>query len=193
MSEKGPEFNQQKIEQKEKEPEIQIERITDLDDGTLKQISEVEKSCFPEQIAEDEEELREVLENPEGIHLKIKDEEGKIFGYISSLRQDQEFDLLKKHDLNLKKEDGVLYVHSFDIVPGKRSLRTFNRAWNALKEEAVKEEYKKLIMYARTSNGLSRVFQKRYGAEFFRRIENWRGLGEPFDYLEIELPEKKRK
>jgi hypothetical protein len=42
-------------------------------------------------------------------------------------------------------------------------------------------------MHARVSQGLSGILQKRYGAKFFRRIENWYGFGEPFDYLELDL------
>lgn len=44
-------------------------------------------------------------------------------------------------------------------------------------------------MHARVSIGLSKVLQKRYGAKFLRRLENWYNFGEPFDYLEIEIPE----
>ncbi len=171
---------------------LKVERIIDVDDNTLDQLAEIEKACFSEEMAEDKEELREVLENTSGINLKLEDEQKRILGYISSVKQSDEFYLLKESDPDLQKDDS-LYVHSFDIRPEARSLKNFNTLLNALKLEAAKEGYKKLSMYARTKNGLSKVFQKRYGAKFFRRIENWRGLEEDLDYLEMDLentPEK---
>jgi len=174
------------------ETELKAERIINVDDKTLDQLAEIEKACFSEEMAEDKEELREVLETPGGINLKLEDEEKRILGYISSVKQSDEFDLLKESDSDLQK-DNSLYIHSFDIRPEARNLKNFNSLLNALKSEAKKEGYKKLSMYARTENGLSRVFQKRYGAKFFRRIKNWRELGEDLDYLEMNLEDASEK
>lgn len=56
--------------------------------------------------------------------------------------------------------------------------------------EARNRGYENVSMHARVSEGLSNIMQKRYGAKFFRRIENWHDFGEPFDYLEIDLKNK---
>jgi hypothetical protein len=165
-----------------------VQRIIGVDEGTLRQLAEIEKLCFSEEMAEDQEELTEVLESPGSIHLKLEDNEGKILGYISSVRQGSEFDSLKEWDPDLEKDDS-LYIHSFDIRPEARNLKNFNALFGRLKQEALLQGYKKLSMYARTENKLSEVLQKRYGAKFFRRIKNWRDLGEDLDYLEVDLEE----
>lgn len=188
-----PEFSKHENEpQEQEETNIHVERITGADEQTLEQLAEIERLCFSEEMAEDKDELREIIQNPEGIHLKLEDKDGKIIGYISSLRQNQEFDSLKEYDADLKPNDS-LYIHSFDIRPENRNLKNFNALFNSLKTEATRNGYEKLSMYARTTNRLSSVLQKRHGAKFFRRIENWRDLGEALDYLEIPLNQQEKK
>jgi len=186
MNEKEPNFyNQENVE--ETETQSKVERIFEVDDKTLRQVVQIEKDCFPEDMQESEEEIRKILENKNGIHLKLENN-GAIVGYITSLKQDQEFDLLKESDADLKNEQGSLYLHSIDITPKNRNLKNFNALFGELIDEAKKENYKKVTMYARTSNRFSSILQKRYGAKFFRSIKDWRNLGEDMDYLEIDLP-----
>jgi len=166
-------------------PTTRVERIIGFDEETLKQIKGVEDACFPEDMAETEEELKEVLENPNGIHLRLINGEDMV-GYITSLKPEHEVELLKDCDPNFTPEDGTIYLHSIGIKPANRGLRNFNALLKAFAEEAAHDGYKKVSTYARISNGFSKLLQKKFGAKYFRTIENWRDTGEAMDYLEID-------
>jgi hypothetical protein len=58
-------------------------------------------------------------------------------------------------------------------------------------KEAVADSYKTATMYARKSNSESDIIQKKLGGRYFRTMKNWLDMEEDFDYLEIDLSEKK--
>ena len=183
QSEKGPELDQQK------KPKYTVEVVSGINEDIVKAICEIEEASFPEQIRSSPEDIKEVLENRDGIHLLVKDKEGKILGNILSLRQSQEYDNLLDHDADFTNDGDALYIESIAVKPKNRDLGVFNSLLKSLNKEAKKRNYKKITMHARVSTGLSKVLQSRYGAKFLRRIENWHDFGEPFDYLEIEISE----
>jgi len=74
--------------------------------------------------------------------------------------------------------------------PEFRNTGIFLRIINTIAEEAKKRGYKKIFAHARVENNLSGLLQKK-GAKKLRTIDNWHDFGEPFDYLEIEIEEKK--
>lgn len=172
------------------EPGIHVERITELDDEALKQVTAVEQACFSKAMAETEAELKEVFENQNGIHLVIKDEVEKIFGFITSLESNEEFDMLKAADPKLERQENAIYLHSIDIKPGS-PMSGFLIMLRAFMAEAEKEGYEKVTMYARI-NGISEMFEKAFHGEILRRVPNWRGLGEDMDYVEVELPKQEK-
>ncbi|MBI4709017.1 MAG: GNAT family N-acetyltransferase [Candidatus Portnoybacteria bacterium] len=174
---------------KEKRQKYTIEVILDPNEDAFRQVCEIEKESFPEKVQSSPEDLKEVLENKDGIHLFIKDEAGEIAGNILSLRQNQEYKDLKKFDPDITNDKDALYVESVAIRPQKQGMAAFKNAWQALVEEAKSQHYKKIAMHARVSTGFSEALQKRYNAKFVRRLQNWYNFGEPFDYLEIEIPE----
>jgi len=180
-----------KPEQPFKTNEIKTETKVDVIHGysneILKEILDVEKQSFPKEIQSSAEDLKEILENSDGIHLLAKDVAGKVVGALLSLRQSQEYEDLKKYDPDFINDETALYVESVAIKPNFRSLEVANKLLKTLIEQAEKKQYKKITMHTRVSNGLSDILQKRCGANFKKRIENWYGFGEPFDYLEIEL------
>ncbi|MEI7424732.1 MAG: GNAT family N-acetyltransferase [Candidatus Staskawiczbacteria bacterium] len=191
MNENGPKFNPDGLEEQSEDEKsgIRVEQIDKLDEETLQQILEVEKESFSGGM-QDLEGLRNILENKDGIHLCIRGEDNKISGYISSLRQTQEYSDLKNWDSDFENKNDNLYIDSIAVKPQNRNLESFNALIKTLASKAVEGKYKKIAMHARTSNNFSSILQKRYGAKFIRRLENWYNFGEPFDYLEIELPEE---
>jgi len=172
---------------------IKVERIVGIDEETLKQIVGVENASFPEGMRPSPEEIREVLENTNGIHLVVKNEKGDIVGYLSSLRQTEEYKELSKYDPEFENSPESLYLESIAVMPGKRNLKILNDLVRSLGELARESGYKKITMHARVENGLSRVSQKRYGARLLRRIERWYKFNKPFDYLEINLSGEEEK
>lgn len=172
-------------------PGIMVERITKLDEETLQQILEVEQVSFPEKMQSDKEELREILENQDGIHLLVRDEGGRVCGYIAGLRQSQEYDDLKKHDPAFEKGEKNLYVDSIAVKPDDRSMERFNTLFGTLIEEATDNSFEKITMHARTSTGFNRLV-KMLGGKSIRMVKNWYGFGEDFDYLEMDLPKQEK-
>jgi len=166
-----------------------IEIISQLDKSILQDILSVEKASFPDQMQSNLEDLRETLENPNGIQIVVRSQEGKVIGYLSSKPQKEAYEELKNWDPEIDQEDQTLYVESIAIEPEARDLQTFLKLGRAFIEEAKKRGYKKITMHARVASGLSSILQKRYGAKALRKIENWHDFDEPFEYLEIDLSE----
>lgn len=174
----------------EKKSTTKIEAISGYSEEILGQVLDIERESFPEEIQSSPENLKEILENSDGIHLLARDKDEKVVGALLSLRQSQEYEFLKDYDPDFANDENSLYVESIAIKPKSRSIEVANGLFKTLVEQAKERHFKKITMHARVSNGLSDVLQKRCGAKFFKRIENWYGFGEPFDYLEIEIPEE---
>jgi len=166
-----------------------IEIISRLNEDVLQDILSVEQESFPIQMQSDAEDLRQTLENPNGIQIVIRSQEGEVIGYLSSKPQKDAYEELKHWDPEMHQEDRTLYVESIAIKPEARNLRTFLTLGRAFIEEAKKRGYTKITMHARIAGDLASVLQKRYGAKAIRKIENWHNFGEPFEYLEINLSE----
>jgi hypothetical protein len=56
----------------------------------------------------------------------------------------------------------------------------------ALVAECRAKDFKALSMHTRTSEGLSAILKKRYGAKLLRTFDDWQGWGK-FEYLELDL------
>jgi len=196
MGEKEPNIyqNAQGDTTEPQEPGTRVERMADFSEETLQEILSIERACFEGDMVETEEEIRPILTDPTGIHLKLMDSEGRMVGYVTSLVPYQESEELQKTDPEFKAEEGVLYVHSIDILPGSRNLKNFNALFRGFEHEVMKDEhkYRKIITYARTTNRFSSILQKKFGARCLRTIDNWRDSGETMDYLEIDLPKQEK-
>ena len=94
--------------------------------------------------------IKEALENRDGIHLLVKDKEGKILGNILSLRQSQEYDNLLDHDADFTNDGNALYIESIAVKPKNRDLGVFNSLLKSLNKEAKKRNYKKITMHAKS-------------------------------------------
>jgi hypothetical protein len=194
MSEKFNHENEPAEQVDSIDPGMRTQRIFNPDDAMVAEIYQLERACFPEEMMETEEELGDVLKT-EGVHILIKDKEG-IFGHISAVDHNIECDFMKDYDPDYVPLENALYVETLDILQGRNNLQGLGRPkalemlWVKFVEEAVASGYKKATMYARKSNGESKIVQKKLGGKFFRTMKNWLDMGEDFDYLEVGLLEK---
>jgi len=150
----------------------------------VKEIKELDDSLVPEQMQFSLKELKNFFSNRKGVNLVVKNNDGKITGYLASVPHNEEIKNLKKYDSLFKEDNGALYIESLAVKKG--DLGTFNNLLEKLIDEA-SPRYKKITMHARASEGnnLSHVLVERYHFKYLRTILNWYGYGEPFDYLEF--------
>jgi ribosomal protein S18 acetylase RimI-like enzyme len=177
-------------EQPRTERIAKAEIISTVDQETMRGIVEVEEASFPSEMQADEEDLRETLENKNGVHIIIRSSQGEVVGYLSSKPQKDAYKELKIWDKEMRPEDNALYIESIAIKPEHRDLRNLLALGKPLIQEAKRRGFTKITMHARIAGDLSAVLQKRYGAKSLRRIENWHNFNEPFDYLEIGVAEQ---
>jgi len=175
----------------EEMPDISIEGVFGLDEEILQQVVQMENASFPEGMKADQEDLKEILDNPNGFHFLIRDSGGKIVGYLASLRQTEEYEDLKKYDPLIENTPDSLYIESIAIEPSKQRDKIATHALQVLRAQAVASGYKKISMHARIKSGFSEMMQKKFGARQLRKLENWYDFGEPFDYLEMDLLKNK--
>jgi len=175
----------------EKKELFKVEEIFKVDEETLKQIFQLEKDCFPEQMQSDDKELRELIEDPELIKYIVRDANDRIFSYLAAVPMVKEYEWLKDYDKELSPDEKSLYLESIAIRPDIKPEKVLPDFLGALFKKAKNEKFNKLVMHARVNNEFSKKLQEFYAAKFFRRLENWHGFGEPFDYLEIDLEQNK--
>ena len=180
-----------KFNKPEKEELFKVEEIFKANEEMLKQIFQIEKDCFPEQMRSDNEELRGLIEDPESIKFIVRDNKDKIFSYLVAMPMIKEYDWLKDYDQELSPDEKTLYLESIAIRPDVKPEKVLPDFLGALFKKAKNEKFNKLVMHARVNNEFSKKLQEFYAAKFFRRLENWHGFGEPFDYLEIDLGQNK--
>lgn len=163
--------------------------ISKLENPTEEEIQEIislDNEIFPPEMWVDASELKETLESA-GVQTVLKGEGGKIVGYIISLPHNQAYPNLIELDPELKQEEQALYIESMGIIPKHRSLKNFLTLLHGFNDQARQVGFQKITGHFRVSQGLSSVLEKRFGGKKFRRIEDWAGFGEPFDYIEINL------
>lgn len=166
--------------------QYRIEMIKEINQSILEDILKIETASFPEEMQSDLEDLKETIQNKDGVQLIARDKKGNIVSYLSSKPLVAAYKELSDYDNGLKPEKDVLYVESIATDPAARNIEGFIEMLHALKEEAKQKGYKKISAHVRVTNGLSEIMQRR-GAKKLRTIENWHDFGEPFDYLELEV------
>ncbi|MCD6471110.1 GNAT family N-acetyltransferase, partial [bacterium] len=172
------EMEKEKLEEKkEKNKEFKVEVVGEVNDELVNQLAEVEEAAFPPEMRLGEETIRSVLksETPQ-IILKLNN---KPAAYILTI---------PATEMGTGGKD-ALYIWDIGARPEVRGIKTIKALYDKLIEEAKRRKYKKLTAHVRVSQHLSDVLQKRYGWKFIKRIENWAGFNEPFDYLEYNLEE----
>ncbi|MEI7480144.1 MAG: hypothetical protein WCJ59_00780 [bacterium] len=186
---KNLEFNLQNSIQELAE-NFTVKTVQSITNEELTEIKTLDDSMMPEQMQYDLKDLRESFESANGVYILVRNNLGKIVGYLSSLPKNEEYDGLVEFDPEFAKNNSSLYIESILIKGG--DLTILKKVFSTLTTEAKNKGYTNISMHTRVSQGLSDILQKRYGVKFFRRIENWYGFGEPFDYLEFDLAEPTR-
>jgi hypothetical protein len=177
--------NEQRNSPESSDAEPSVELVDSIDPPTLEEIQKLDDLVMPEDMRYEAGDLKECFESKEGIHILVKNNKDEIIGYLTSLPKDLEYEFLHEKDPEFTKDSNSMYVESVLIKSG--DFLTARKVFKLFVNEAINRGYKNISMHTRVSEGLSDVLQKRFGAKFFRRIENWYGYGEPFDYLEIDL------
>ncbi|MFA6253724.1 MAG: GNAT family N-acetyltransferase [Candidatus Paceibacterota bacterium] len=171
-----------------KSREVLVETLnTPLETVRVEEIKEIDKQVFTAEMALPAEIVDAYLANPRSILTVLKDREGHLVGYVVADPLENAFNDLLAHDNEIELLPNTVYVESIAILPKYRSLKNLNSLLKESISRAREQGYQAITMHTRTTNGLSNALQKRWGAEFKRRIDNWYGLGEPFDYLVIKL------
>lgn len=135
----------------------------------------------------------EALGEASNLNIVMRGRDGTVIGYLRAFPHNDVVEELRPWDPDLEEDPDRLYLDIIMILPGQRGKGHAFRLFQAVCGEAEKRGFFKLSMHARTSNDLN-TFLHRIFAEirFLRRIDNWYGSGEPFDYLEATTTLKPR-
>lgn len=158
-----------------------------VDKNLIDGIRNVDEKVFPENMQLPTEVMEGILNNPRSAIVVLRETDDSISGYVVADPLEDVISILKKEDPNLELIPEAGYVESVAVIPEKRNFKNFNSLIKTFISTAKDKGYKVVTMHARTSNELSTILQNRYGAKFERRVENWYGFGEAFDYLVMEL------
>ncbi len=193
MSESEGKFNP------ESEKSYRIEIVEKLDEKTFSEIFAVEQGAFPEELQLDEEDIRSVLENPKTITVVLKDQTGIVKGFFSGAPNSEFYEeFLEENpeepgtetDQLFENSDSKLYIFDMAILEESRGKGGYSSMINAMINHAREKGFTALTMHARKSEPVTEMMQKRYGARLVRTVDKWLG-GEPFDYLELGIEDKK--
>lgn len=163
------------------------EILNSPDEEEVKNIKAIDTVVFPPEMMISEEIVDAFLNNPKSAISVLRMPDGSIAGYIVADPLEEAYADLKEHDPEMELISNAAYIESMAILPGYRSSRNMRTLYDRFLQSAKNKGYKTLIMHARTTTGLSDFLQRRAGAKLKRRIKNWYGYGEDFDYLVIEV------
>jgi ribosomal protein S18 acetylase RimI-like enzyme len=157
----------------------------------FRELFRVEKDVSGDESLE-ENDLRGAYENPKAITVVLRDENKKIVGLINALPNTEVYQELSPDDPDFENNPHRLYIYDIAVEEGARSLENFLNLMRMLIEEGKQKGFTAITMHTRTSEGLSAVLQKRYGAKLMRTFENWQGWGK-YEYLELDFDSPKIK
>jgi len=164
----------------DKANQVVIEKI--IGENLIHEIATLESEVFHKSLAWEEEELRSILSIPSAVSVIAYDENERVAGYLLAVDLSEEIEELKQTDPEIAEIPNALYLNNIVVRPDMRGKGIFSRMvqtfLNAFSDRTI-------TLHASTANSSSVGMQKN-GARFVRRIENWYGSGEPFDYLLFE-------
>jgi GNAT superfamily N-acetyltransferase len=164
----------------------QIIMEKDITEDLVHEIGNMERENFHEVFHICHEEMRDTLIQPSAINIIAYDEEEHIAGYLLVVDFSEEYDDLRNDaDPLIENIPDALYLHSIVVRHDMRGKGIFGKLIKTFRE---KYPDKIVALHAHANNPSSVGFQK-YGAKFIRRVENWYGTGEAYDYL-LFYPEK---
>lgn len=148
-------------------------------ENVVKEIHDLEKISFTPEFQWSENDIRETIQTPSAVVIVSYDENGNVAGYLLAMDLSEEIDDLKEADPEIEDIPGALYLNNIVVRPDMRGKGIFSRMVQKLLQEFPNRT---IALHASAANNSSAGMQKN-GACFIRRIANWYGHGEPFDYL----------
>ena len=162
-------------------------QIVDGNHDLVTELVELHKIAFPPhmQLREPARYFAEGLLGERHINVLLKSREGKVTGYLLGIPHSHVFEELRQWDPDLQDDAERMYLDIIQILPEQRGNNLGLYLIQKTCEEAEKRKIFKLSMHARSTTGWARYLLRIFSEiRFLRRIENWYGSGEPFDYLE---------
>jgi ribosomal protein S18 acetylase RimI-like enzyme len=168
-------------------PSLIIQPVTGTCPDLIAALVELHRQAFPAhmQTTDPPGYFSEALANERNVNIVMRDQVGTLIGYLLGIPQSFVFDELRLWDPAMQDDPERLYLEMIQVLPGQRGSKLGLRLIQKACAEAEKRNIFNLSMHARTTTGwngyLHRIFAE---IHFLRRIENWFGFSEPFDYLE---------
>lgn len=167
-----------------------IERVCDVGNiGVLADtLLAIEHASFPKQL-NNKADYIELLENSDNINLLLKKEE-IVCGYLCARPHNDAVAELRIHDPDLQFDDGRYYVDMMEILPEYRhrgdALDFLLFLTHELSQGHELGDEIKVSMHIRSSYGFGETILRIFPtAACLRRVDNWMGTGESYDYIEI--------
>lgn len=172
----------------------------EFSEESVASVVDLEKATLPEGwLYEDAAEYyAEVLQNPKNINIGMRDDAGKLVGYLLAVPHDTllEDEEMRAADPELVSDAEQYYVETMEIAEEYRRGMSGGRHFFDMLEEMFRQAESRFgihrfSMHARVNNHLSRAVQKHFGQVItkVRRMENWPFYEgqEPTDYMESDI------
>jgi ribosomal protein S18 acetylase RimI-like enzyme len=166
---------------------LALQAVTGASSDRIAALVDLHQRAFPAhlQSADPARYFAEALGDERNLNILMRDGTGTVIGYLLGIPQSQVFEELRRWDPRMRDDPERLYLDIIQVSPEQRGKSHALRLFQAVCAEAERRGYFKLSMHARTTNGINLYLQRIFAEiRFLRRIENWFGFGEPFDYME---------
>lgn len=154
----------------------------------IHQLVTMQRSAFPPrmQVPDPVGYYRDALTDARAINIILRSASGADpVGYLLAWPQPEVCSDLGAWDPALAPDPGTLYIDLIQTLPGRRQIQGGILLLQRVCAEARRQGYRRLAAHVRTSNGLSRLMRKVFpDSRCLRRLDNWFGSGETFDYIE---------
>lgn len=164
-----------------------IQAVTGACPERIAALVDLHRQAFPGhmQAADPAGYFTEALADESNLNIVLQDELGAVIGYLLAIPQSRACEELRPWDPAMQDDPERLYLEMIQVLPEQRGKNHAFRLFQAVCAEAEKRGIFRLSMHARTITGLNDYLRRLFAEiRFLRRLENWYGSGEPFDYLE---------
>jgi ribosomal protein S18 acetylase RimI-like enzyme len=166
---------------------VTVRAVTGASAGRVAALVELHRQAFPSpmQSTDPESYFAGALGDRRNLNLVMQDRAGTVIGYLLAIPQSLAVEELRPWDPEMRDDPDRMYLEMIQVLPAQRGRNHALRLFQAVCTEAEKRNIFKLAMHARTVTGLNDYLHRIFAdIRCLRRLENWYGSGEPFDYLE---------
>lgn len=164
-----------------------IDIVTSADPQLVSQLIELQQKAFPPQMQDQDPEryYREALSDKRNLNVILRSPQGSLRGYLLGMPQPVVVEELRQWDPQMHGDPSAVYVDIIQVHPDCRGNGGFLRLVTGLCREAGRRGHQRLNMHVRTRYGLHLAVRRMFpDSRSLRRIENWWGSGESFEYIE---------